>query len=214
VNNAPAQRSRWPYLSLIPIGLGAWAPIYAGVKARQAVWTALGVLWTLVVIAGFIKDSTGGQSGNDGIAGMLLIVGWAGAIATSFIIRGAYERQMASPLREATEEAEQRLADRRRALEIATSNPALASEIGIGRPDRAGAAAAGLVDVNNAPAGALETLPGIDDQLATRIVEARAQTGGFSSLEDLGTVLDLSGDTVDALRGECVFLPRRPAGGA
>jgi DNA uptake protein ComE-like DNA-binding protein len=208
------QRSRWPYLSLIPVGLGAWAPIYAGVKARQALWTALGVLWSLLIIAGFIKDSLGGQSGHDGIAGLLLIVGWAGAIATSFTIRGAYERQMASPLLEATEEAEQRLADRRRALQIATSNPALASEIGIGRPDRAGAAAAGLVDVNNAPAGALETLPGIDDQLATRIVEVRAQTGGFSSLEDFGSVLDMSGDVVEALRGECVFLPRRPAAGA
>jgi DNA uptake protein ComE-like DNA-binding protein len=26
----PATRSRWPWLSLLPLGLGAWAPILAG----------------------------------------------------------------------------------------------------------------------------------------------------------------------------------------
>ena len=30
----------WPYISLIPLGFGAWAPIYAGVKARRSVWIA------------------------------------------------------------------------------------------------------------------------------------------------------------------------------
>jgi len=51
-------------------------------------------------------------------------------------------------------------------------------------------------------------VPGIDDGLATRIVEARAQTNGFISLEDLGAVLDLPGDLVERLREHVVFLPR------
>jgi DNA uptake protein ComE-like DNA-binding protein len=86
--------------------------------------------------------------------------------------------------------------------------------MGIGRPDRSGATDAGLVDVNNASVAALEKLPGIDDQLATRIVEARAQIGGFSSLEDLGAALDLDGDLVEKLRGNVVCLPReQPSGG-
>jgi hypothetical protein len=52
-----APRSRWPYISLIPIGFGAWAPIYAGAKARQRTWILLGISWSAVVLAGFIKST-------------------------------------------------------------------------------------------------------------------------------------------------------------
>jgi hypothetical protein len=35
------------------------------------------------------------------------------------------------------------------------------------------------------------SLPGFDNELASLVVAARAQVDGFSSLEDLGSVLDL-----------------------
>jgi hypothetical protein len=85
--------------------------------------------------------------------------------------RGRLRRQQRQQIR-------QRLADRRRALEIARRNPGLANEIGIGRPDKAGAPDAGLVDVNNASVTALLGLPGI------------------------------VGGVVEGLRGKLVFLPR------
>jgi hypothetical protein len=110
-----AGRSRWPFLSLIPLGLGAWAPIYAGIKAHVLSWVLWGVLWCAVVVAGFVADSTSHHSGSDNLAGLLLIVGWVGAAATSFIIRGAYERQVGSPLLAAEEAGEQRLRERERA---------------------------------------------------------------------------------------------------
>jgi DNA uptake protein ComE-like DNA-binding protein len=212
--SSPEQRSsrthsRWPYLSLIPLGFGAWAPIYAGVKARQGAWISLGVLWSGLILAGLILSNTTRSAGSgNSVAGLLLIVGWVGAIATSFVIRGSYDRRMASPLHAATEAGEARLQDRRQAQLTARENPSLAREIGVGRPDEPGAFDAGLVDVNNAPASALAHLPEIDDRLATRIVEVRAQTDGFSSLEDLGTVLDLPGELVERLRDHVVFLPR------
>ena len=96
----PPRRSRWVYISLIPIGLGAWAPVYAGLKARNNLWTALGVLWTAIVVAGF---SLSNHKGTETVAGLLLIVGWVGAVATSFIIREPYDELMASPLTTATE---------------------------------------------------------------------------------------------------------------
>jgi DNA uptake protein ComE-like DNA-binding protein len=214
VTRKAEQRSRWPWISLLPIGLGAWAPIYAGVRARRSSWIMVGALCSVIVIVGFVKNTTGGHSGHDQIAGLLIIVGWAAAIAASFSIRSAYDRQMNSPLVEASEEARDRLSDRRRALTLARENPELAQEMGIGRPDKRGAADAGLVDLNNASVGALEKLPGIDDQLATRIVEARAQVGGFSSLEDMGAALDLDGDVVEGLRDKVVCLPREKPSGA
>src|ERR1039457_5513175 len=105
--NLPApQRSRWPFISLIPLGFGAWAPVYAGVKARERNWIALGLLWSLMIVVGLVLAS-GHGSGHNGIVGAIVIIGWLGSIATSFAIRGAYDRQMSSPLLTATEQGEQ-----------------------------------------------------------------------------------------------------------
>jgi DNA uptake protein ComE-like DNA-binding protein len=98
--------------------------------------------------------------------------------------------------------------DHERARRLATENPGLAKEIGVGRPDRPGAADAGLVDLNNASVTALLGLPGVDGDVATQIVETREKVGGFSSLEDCGATLDLDGAVVVGLRDRVVFLPR------
>ncbi len=92
------RRSRWPYVSLLPFGIGAWVPIYAGVRARQKVWILLGILWFAIWVAGVIK-APGDSSGNasaDSLATFLWIVAWAGAIVTSFTIRASYDRRMSS----------------------------------------------------------------------------------------------------------------------
>jgi DNA uptake protein ComE-like DNA-binding protein len=108
-------------------------------------------------------------------------------------------------------EAEQRLAQRERALRVARENPSLALEAGIGRPDVRGAFHGEVVDLNNAGAGAIAGLPGISHRLALRITSVRDRVGSFSSLEDLGLVLDADGETVERLRGLIVFLPRQKA---
>jgi DNA uptake protein ComE-like DNA-binding protein len=212
VERRPAKgiRSWWPWVSLLPLGIGSWAPIYAGVRTRMKTWIALGAGWSAITLAGWIGAVSAGK--NNSAAGLLLIVGWVGAAATSFVIRGQYEQIVGSPLLDATDRAQQRLSDRRRALELARDNPALALEVGVGRPDRPGAIDVGVVDVNNASVTGLLTLPGVDGDLATRIVEVRAETGGFSTLEDLGATLDLDGGLVESLRGHVVCLPRQSHG--
>ncbi len=79
-------RDGWAWLSLIPFGLGAWAPIVAGVRYRVAWWTAAGVFWTLVTLAGFVLSASEPQ-GHNGAAGSLLLLGWVGGAVTSFGIR-------------------------------------------------------------------------------------------------------------------------------
>jgi len=103
--------------------------------------------------------------------------------------------------------ARERLAERKKALKLARENPQLALEAGVGRPDLPGAYDAGLVDLNHAPVGVIACLPTFDKELAGRVVAARERVGGFASLEDLGTVLDLAGDQVEDLRHHVVFLP-------
>jgi hypothetical protein len=210
---SPARRiighSAWPWISLTPFGLGAWAPIYAGVKAHRRPWVLLGLLWTLIVLGAWVLTAITNNSNQwAGTIGGLIMAGWLGTIVTSFAIRGAYDQLMRSPLQEAIDAGESRIAQRRRAAELARRNPELAREIGIGRPDRLGAADVGLVDINNASITALLKLPGITDVIATQIIEGRRECHGFSSLEDMGLALDLDGNVVEGLRDRTIFLPR------
>jgi len=103
--------------------------------------------------------------------------------------------------------ARERLAQREKALKLAREDPQLALEAGVGRPDLPGAYDGGLVDLNHAPVGVIACLPTFDKELADRVVAARERVGGFASLEDLGTVLDLPGEQVEDLRHHVVLLP-------
>jgi len=64
-----------------------------------------------------------------------------------------------------------------------------------------------VVDVNHAPVEALAELPGIDAELAGRLVAAREEVKGFVSAEDAGMVLDLDPPTIDRISRVAVFLP-------
>jgi DNA uptake protein ComE-like DNA-binding protein len=195
----------WVWVAGTPLGLGAWTPIVPGRELRKRAWVGWGVLWSLLTFAGWVGAVT-----NDGGAGagLAIIGGWVGAIATTIAIRPTYLAESGSSFTRSREAAEQRLQERRQAQRLALENPALARELGVGRPDRPGAQAAGLVDVNSVPAAVIATLPGIDPALAHRIVDAREQVNGFSSLADFGGVVDLDGNAVERLRDHVVFLPR------
>jgi DNA uptake protein ComE-like DNA-binding protein len=191
----------WVWASMAPLGVGAWASIVPGRELRRRWWIVLGVFWSAATIAGWAFAP--GDAG-----GFLILLGWIGAIATTVSIRGTYERETTSSFLRGRRAAEQRLEERREAQRLALEKPALALELGIGRPDRRGSQHAGLVDVNNAPAEILATLPGVGRELAKRIVQLRDELDGFSSVNDLGNVLDLDGHAVERLRDRVVFLPR------
>ena len=195
----------WVWVSATPMGLGAWAPIVPGRQRRRRPWVALGLLWSAVTLAGWVAAVA--NDGGSG-AGLLIILGWVGAFATALGIRPAYTSETASSFAREREAAERRLEERREGQRIAAEEPDLAIELGIGRPDKPGAKHAGLVDVNNASLTALLKLPGIDDVLATRIVEVRAEINGFASVHDLGAMLDLDGNAIERLRERVVCLPR------
>lgn len=72
-------------------------------------------------------------------------------------------------------------------------------------PATAGAAPRGRVDVNRATAAELESLPGVGPSIARRIIEMRAEKGGFARLEDLLAVRGIGPSRLAKLRDRVAF---------
>jgi hypothetical protein len=102
--------------------------------------------------------------------------------------------------------AQGRLRLRDDARRIASADPILARELGIGRPDLSPSFDdGGLVDVNHVPVDILGRLEGIDHGLAATIVEARAVLWGFESRDDLEITLGLDPHRLDRVADLLVF---------
>jgi membrane protease YdiL (CAAX protease family) len=95
---APARsdgsRARWPWLSLLPLGVGVWAPAVAGVRCGVRRWTVLGVVWSALALVGWViagGSSPGAQTEGLGVG--LIFLAWIAGIVSSFVIRPRYERR-------------------------------------------------------------------------------------------------------------------------
>jgi Helix-hairpin-helix motif len=196
----------WFFLTLFPLALLGWgAFVYAGARARKRSWIAWGVVYFALTAFGWLAAQAEDDSTVDNLAGPVILLVWVATIVHALVLRPAYldRRQLEAKL----DRAEDRLEEREEARRLAEDDPARALELGVGRPDLDGFAG-GLVDLNNAPAAAIEELPGVNRELAERIVLTRAELGGFSSLDDLGHVLELPVSLVDRIRADVVLLPR------
>ena len=206
---APMPRGRWVIASFIPIGWLTWVGLgYAGFRAKRPLWVGIGVVYALIAAAAIIVTSLDDNitGAEDDLGYLAMFAGWAAGIVHSLVIRKAYLRRVAMLDDPALQSA--RLARERQAYarELALRDPQLAREAQIGRSG--GFDEGGVVDVNHALVEDIADLPGIDAETARRIVTAREELGGFSTVADLGMTMDLPGDVVEDLRGRVVFLPR------
>jgi hypothetical protein len=94
------------------------------------------------------------------------------------------------------------------ARQIIGQDPALADSLHIGRPDLdRDFVDGGLIDVNHVPHWVLTTIPGVDADMADRIITARERLDGLRSPADLVVHADVPGDVVDAAQETLVFRP-------
>jgi len=194
-------------LLCLPVGLTTWAAfLYIGIRARRRQWLAWAGMYLAAVAVWLVLDSPDHPgSAAQGIAAALALGAWIGGGVHALVISNDAVRRIQGSEDPAVEAAETRIERRAEGRHLLSSKPALAREVGVGRPDIPGADDYGLVDVNHCPAVALTRLPGIGNDLAARIVREREQAGGFSSAEDLGVLLDLPPAAVDEIRDTAVF---------
>jgi hypothetical protein len=156
----------------------------------------------LMSIAGPSDDAVSATAG--GLA--ILLMGVAGVHAfVAFrpgpdVVSGSRASQLALTA------ARDRMHRRQHARVLAQDNPALARELGIGRPDVPhDYDEGGLVDVNHVPGDVLASGLGLTASESAAIVTARDQLGRFSSPEELSVYAQLPPDRVETLRDWMLF---------
>ncbi|WP_067463416.1 ComEA family DNA-binding protein [Actinomadura macra] len=158
----------------------------------------------------FLLPGIGEEDGTQSAVGVLLFLLAVVGCGHAFLIRRrVFDPHGLSGIdNEAVVERVRRqrlLRDKARAL--AASDPGLARELRIGRPDLPHQYNdGGLIDVNHAPAEALSLLPGITAELAARIERVRAETGGFVSAEELSAVAELPPELTAGVATYAVFI--------
>ena len=195
-------------LLCLPVGLTTWAAfLYIGIRARRPRWLVWAAVYLAGVVVWLVLDAPANPNSTaQGIAAAVALATWIGGGVHALVVSNDAVRHIQGSEDPALEAAETRIERRATGRHLLASKPALAREVGVGRPDIPGADDYGLVDVNHCPAITLTRLPGIGNDLAARIVRQREQAGGFSSVEDLGVLLDLPPATVDGIRDTAIFL--------
>ena len=212
-------RHLWVWMPVWSLGMLACVPFFrhALLTRRRGDWlvTAGSLIASVleVVFLGLGGDSSKPNASPNAlgylgtILALLLMVG--GAVHASVLYRRpnsvgvdvARDRNAA-----AVSEAEQAVRRRVEARRIAESNPVIARDLKIGRPDLARTYDdGGLVDVNHVPVEVLSRMLGWTPAEASSVELARAQAGGFSSLAELMAYADLSPQRFDAVADLLVF---------
>lgn len=102
--------------------------------------------------------------------------------------------------------ASNRIERRNHARHIVQTNPALARELRIGRPDLPREYDdGGLVDINRVPDAALAAQLGLTQQEVANVIAARDKLGRFASADELRNEAALSPGRVDELRDLVIF---------
>ncbi|MEV6054463.1 DUF4236 domain-containing protein [Streptomyces sp. NPDC052107] len=100
-------------------------------------------------------------------------------------------------------------ARRDEARALAQSDPVLAHDLRIGRPDLPRQYDdGGLIDLNSAPADAIATACSIEPSLAERIVATRQDLGSFSSLDEVFVYAQVEEGAAARIRDYALLLPR------
>lgn len=200
-------------VTILSLGLAAWVPFLHAATVthrRRLGWIAFGYAAVAVALLVCASVAPAGAAGDTlatvaGLGGLLLIiVACVHQIAVRREVRGGVsdtERAVASVLGA----RERRVAAR----ELAVSDPLLARELHIGRPDLPHTYDdGGLVDLNSAPAAAIASTCDIDIRTAEQIVSARDRQGcGFAGVDEVLVLVDVPVTAWDRIKDRAATLP-------
>ncbi|MET7393048.1 hypothetical protein ABZS66_06065 [Dactylosporangium sp. NPDC005572] len=206
----------WFLIPLLTFGAGSGPMVvYGGARLRSRAHIAAGAVYGALFLVFFVgvQFTDEGRAGPvDAVAATSWLVSWLGGTVHAAILQRAVRaerRRRSQPADPVLAAAQERLARRAEARALLASDPALAGELLIGRPDLYRQYDdGGLIDVNNVPSAVLARELRLPAEAAEQIVDARERLGGFSSPDEL--VVYCAGITpaqLGNIRDRLVFLP-------
>ncbi len=214
---SPSLSVLWALIPLLTLGWGTgFSFAYAALRLRDGILGAWAGVYFVLGLASFTLVASKSQgSWQENVGGVLALVLVGVGSAHAFAIRrrlttGGSPRQYStgsiSPQERAVAEARTELERRREARQILKTDPELAWQLRIGRPDLPRRFQdGGLVDANHASAPALAALPGVTAKLASEIVSTRENLGGYRDLNDMSITLGIAPQMLDEAGAFLVF---------
>ena len=205
------------------IGFLSFVPFlaYAVINRRKRDWAVfaayLAATTAMIVAIGAVNSNSGA---GGAVGGFIIALAGCAAVHTAVLFRPGHPVETAEPTaagpgapassqrrnRAAVAEAKSRIERRKDARHLVSSDPALARDLKIGRPDLPrDYDDGGLIDVNHVPGAVLAAQLGLTPTEVTDVMDARERLGRFSSAEELCAYTQLSPDRVDELRDLMLF---------
>jgi hypothetical protein len=221
----PAKRSRpvlrqvaWASVPVWSIGFLAFVPFlaYAVINRRRRDWAVFGVYLAatigVIVAIGAVNSNSGAGAA---VGGLIIALAGCAAVHAAVLFRPGRaalappdleQRSLEQRNRAAVAGAKSRIERRNEARHLVATNPSLARDLRIGRPDLArDYDDGGLCDVNHVPGLFLATALGLARDEVADVLAARGRLGRFSSADELCAYTQLSPDRVDELRDLMIF---------
>jgi hypothetical protein len=208
----------WASVPVWSLGFLSFVPFlaFAVIQRRRRDWAVfaayLAATVAVVVAVGMVNSDSGAGAA---VGGLLIALAGSAAVHAGVLFRpgrGA-PGQRAAPLdprqrnRQAVDEARDRIERRKEARHLVQTNPALARDLRIGRPDLPrDYDDGGLVDVNHVPGAMLAARLGLAPPEVRDVLAARDKLGKFASTDELCAYTELTPGRVDELRELMIFL--------
>jgi hypothetical protein len=208
----------WTSVPVWSIGFLSFVPFLAlaVIQRRRRDWAVfaayLAATVAMIVAVGSVNSSSGPGAAVGGF-----VVALAGCAAAHAFVLFRPSRDLA-PLgpsvglstrqrnQVAVAQARDRIERRKDARHLVRTNPDLAKDLRIGRPDLPrDYDDGGLVDVNHVPSAILAGQLGLTPKEVTDVMAARDKLGRFASADELCAYTELPPDRVDELRDLMIF---------
>jgi hypothetical protein len=214
-----ARQVLWASVPVWSIGFLSFVPslAYAIMRRRKADWAVFAAFLaaTIGMIVALGVAGSGNGGGTAAVGGFIVALAGCAAVHAAIVFRPGNAPASGGPAalpgtrqhnQDAIAEAKDRIERRKEARRLAETDPALARDLHIGRPDvPRDYDDGGLVDVNHVPGAVLAADLGLTPDEVTDVIAARDKLGRFTSAEELCAYTDLSPDRVDELRDLMIF---------
>lgn len=194
-------RVGWTLVPLLSFGFFSWVPFvrFAARRGKRRDWIVAGG-YTAVSALSYTLIALANSEPLLAVEGTLLGLLWFPAAVHTNLLFRRRRRRVEDPNAIAYRRAEQSRRRRQEARHILASEPSMARDLRIGRPDLPREFDdGGLVDVNHVPADLLRLALGWTADEAESVVRARAEIGGFTNAAELPAYTDVSQARVDAV---------------